>query len=70
METLHSKSTSKNYVLQEGRIIEVATEQEIPVPSFKKKRQFLNELNGGKGFNGWTPSFFLRPSMLSDNIQE
>jgi hypothetical protein len=43
-------------------IYEIATEQVIK--TFRDKteaRAFLRHLNLGGGFNGWTPTFFMRP---------
>lgn len=43
-------------------VYEIATEQVIK--TFKDKteaRKFLRHVNLGGGFNGWTPTFFMRP---------
>lgn len=62
---------TKPYILQDGKIIEVASGQEIPVPENMKKRAFLNFLNGGNAFNGWTPGFMLKEhKQYIDPIEE
>jgi len=43
-------------------IYEVPTEQVIKTFNDKKEaRDFLRHLNLGGGFDGWTPTFFMRP---------
>lgn len=42
-------------------VYEIATEQIIKTfTDFSEARKFLRHLNLGGGFNGWSPSFFLR----------
>ena len=55
----------KNYhVFESGQtfaVVEQATEQQITAyPARGKAKQTANFLNGGNGFNGWTPPFILR----------
>lgn len=50
------------YKIMSGFIIEVETDQKIV--SFSKKKEAIglcNFLNSGGGFDGFTPSFFLKP---------
>lgn len=52
------------YKIVAGSIIEVDTEQKIV--SFSKKKEAIglcNFLNSGGGFDGFTPSFFLKPKV-------
>ncbi len=49
----------KAYTLKNSMVVETATEKVIPVVAGYKKRAFVNFLNGGGGFNGFTPNFFL-----------
>ncbi len=49
----------KAYILKDSLVIETATNKVIPVVAGYKKRAFINFLNGGGGFNGYTPDFFL-----------
>lgn len=59
-----------NYNLVEGRtdkskydILEETTEQVIksyPGNEFSEARAFMRHLNLGGGFDGWTPSFFIK----------
>lgn len=50
-------------VMEERKIEKTAVEQVI-IKSFSTRQEaklFMRKLNGGMGFNGWTPSFFLIP---------
>ncbi len=41
-------------------VIEKSTEQKIKFVKTKEDaKEFARKLNGGHGFNGWTPAFFL-----------
>lgn len=43
-------------------IYEIATEQVIKTFTDRSEaRKFLRHVNLGGGFNGWTPTFFMRP---------
>jgi hypothetical protein len=49
-------------------IYEVPTEQVIKTFNDKKEaRAFLRHLNLGGGFDGWSPSFFLREVKTNSN---
>lgn len=47
-------------------VYEIATEQVIKTFTDRNEaRKFLRHVNLGGGFNGWTPTFFMRPVKLS-----
>ncbi len=49
-----------SYILKNSKVIEVESEYIIPNLTRMRKRTFINFLNNGGGFHGWTPQFFLR----------
>ena len=54
---------NKVFHVVEDRKIDKLTEQ-VTIRSFQTRQDaklFMRKLNGGMGFNGWTPSFFLIP---------
>jgi hypothetical protein len=53
---------SKNYKIVEQGVYEKKTDQIVLYCKDQKiSRKIVNQLSGGMGFNGWTPSFFLKP---------
>lgn len=47
-------------------IYEIATEQVIKTFTDRNEaRKFLRHVNLGGGFNGWTPTFFMRPIKIN-----
>jgi hypothetical protein len=51
------KSNPNNFF----EVIETPTDQVVGVfPLMKEAKDFLRHLNFGGGFDGWTPSFFLK----------
>lgn len=50
-------------VMEERKVDKTAAEQ-VLIKTFSTRQEaklFMRKLNGGMGFNGWTPSFFLIP---------
>lgn len=54
---------NKVFNVMEERKIEKTTEQVVirSFPTRQDAKLFMRKLNGGMGFNGWTPNFFLIP---------
>jgi len=70
-----AKTRKMNYDLVEGRadrnlydILETATDQVVnsfPGDKFLEARQCMRHLNLGGGFDGWTPTFFMKKVIKS-----
>lgn len=53
---------AKRYIVVESRKTITDTTEVVNLKTFNQKdeaKQFMRKLNGGSGFNGWTPNFFL-----------
>lgn len=64
-----------NYKIQEVNsvfeVFETQTEQVIKTFDTKEKaRKFMKSLNLGNGFDGWTPSFFVKKIDIKGFLKE
>jgi hypothetical protein len=52
---------------QPTNILETATGQIVYTSNEKDARVFMRRLNLGNGFDGWTPTFFLKTFKINQN---